>query len=112
MGFQDNSADICIDAVLTDLKRTAIGDFKLNKIRSRQDGVLWIELLRREHIAYGLDKQLVKYRIRDNSVSANKIKAIRKIWHIYRKYAELNIVKTIFYFSHYVFNNILRRFLK
>ena len=93
------------------INREMVGDFRLNKIRSRQDGVLWIELLKRGHIAYGLNKQLVKYRIRKNSVSANKLKAIFRIWYIYRKYAGLNIVRTSYYFTFYIFNNIMRRFV-
>lgn len=90
--------------------RERVGDFKLNPIRSRQDGVLWIELLRKGLIAYGLDQQLTKYRARNNSVSSNKIKAMKRIWYIYRKFAKLNLLKTSYYFSFYIFNNVKRRY--
>lgn len=94
------------------IDRKKVGDFRLNKIRSRQDGILWIELLEKGHYAYGLNKQLVKYRFRNNSISANKFKAMSKVWYIYRAYANLNLIQTSYYFLFYIFNNLKRRYLK
>lgn len=94
------------------IDKNIVGDFRLNKIRSRQDGILWIELLKRGHKAYGLNEQLVKYRYRNNSVSANKFKAISKVWYIYRAYAKLNFIQTLYFFFFYIYNNLKRRYLK
>ncbi len=94
------------------IDKSKVGDFRLNKIRSRQDGILWIELLKSGFIAYGLNEQLVKYRFRNDSVSANKLKAMSKVWYIYRAYAKLNFIQTLYFFFFYVYNNLKRRYLK
>lgn len=93
------------------INKNVVDDFKLNKIRSRQDGILWIELLKRGHTAFGLNEQLVKYRMRKNSISSNKYKAMMKIWFIYRRYAKLSVILTGYYFFYYILNNLKRRYL-
>lgn len=94
------------------INRDIVGEFKLSSIRTRQDGVLWIELLKKGHIAIGLNMQLTKYRSRKNSISANKYKAIKRIWYIYRKYAGLNLFNTSYYFIFYILNNVHRRYFQ
>ncbi|MBI9052574.1 MAG: glycosyltransferase family 2 protein [Bacteroidales bacterium] len=94
------------------INRDIVGEFKLSSIRTRQDGVLWIELLKKGYTAIGLNMQLTKYRSRKNSISANKLKAIKRIWYIYRKYAGLNLFYTFYYFMFYIINNIQRRYFQ
>jgi teichuronic acid biosynthesis glycosyltransferase TuaG len=94
------------------INKNIVGDVKLSSIRTRQDGVLWIELLKKGYIAIGLDMQLTKYRSRKNSISSNKLKAIKRIWYIYRKYAGLNLFYTFYYFIFYIVNNVHRRYFQ
>ena len=85
-----SKASECVDLV-HNLKYTEIGtstavidrklvgsDFQFSRIRARQDLMLWLELLGRGHHSFGINKPLVKYRIRDGQVSGNKIEMLVK----------------------------------
>ncbi len=118
--FYDIEVPISIDYI-SYLKNTIIGmstsmidlervkPFKFHNIRTRQDTYLWISLLKRGHIAYGLQEKLVKYRVRDNSISANKIKAAKRVWFLYYKLENLGLLKSTYYFMWYVFNALNKR---
>lgn len=84
-------------------------NFSFINIRSRQDYYLWLSLLKRGHIAYGIDEVTVKYRVRSNSISSNKIKGAKKVWDIYYKIEKLGMLKSSYYFVFYVFNAFKKR---
>ena len=70
--------------------------------RGGQDYATWLMLLRDGIVAYGINEELVKYRISDNSLSSNKLDSVCQIWEIQRMQEELpyyficlNIVKFI-----------------
>lgn len=88
---------------------TITGSFQFINIRTRQDTYLWISLLKRGIIAYGIDIPLVEYRVRANSISANKIKAAQRVWHIYYKIEKLGLFNSIYYFVLYGYNAIKKR---
>lgn len=82
---------------------------KLNKmympmILKRQDYGLWLAILKKTDYAYGINKPLATYRMREGSVSRNKFKAAQYQWRIYRKTERLNIFKSIYFFVHYAYN--------
>lgn len=82
---------------------------KLNKmympmILKRQDYGLWLAILKKTDYAYGINKPLATYRMREGSVSRNKFKAAQYQWRIYRKIERLNIFKSIYFFVHYAYN--------
>ena len=80
-------------------------------MRSREDTFLWCTLLQQGYMAYGIDEVLVQYRIRDSSVSANKMKAATQVWNLYNKKLQIPLGKCLFYFSCYVFHAFKKRFL-
>lgn len=84
-------------------------EFSFVNIRTRQDTYLWITLLKRGHIAYGIDKVLAAYRVRDSSISANKVKAARRVWYLYYNLEKLGLIKSAYYFSFYIYNAIKKR---
>lgn len=84
--------------------------FKFKNIRTRQDTYLWISLLKRGHKAYGMDKVLANYRVRKDSISANKIKAAKRVWYLYYNLEKLGFLRSVYYFSFYIFNAIKKRF--
>jgi teichuronic acid biosynthesis glycosyltransferase TuaG len=83
--------------------------FRMMDIRTRQDTSLWITLLGKGLLAYGLNEVLVKYRIHSNSISANKVKAAMQVWNVYFNIHRLGFFKSMYYFSFYVFNAIKKR---
>lgn len=85
-----------------------LGKVYMPLIRKRQDLGLWLKILKRTPYAYGLNEVLAQYQLRDDSVSANKKVAAQYTWRLYREVEQLSLVKTVYYFSHYAFNGILR----
>lgn len=79
-------------------------------IRRRQDYGLWLSLLKRTGYAYGLnDDSLAKYRLRSGSISSNKATTSVYTWRLYREVERLNIIKAVYYFSHYFIRAVLRK---
>jgi len=83
--------------------------FRMKNIRIRQDASLWITLLGKGFLAYGLDEVLVRYRIHSGSISANKIAAAAQVWNLYFNIHKLGLFKSLFYFSFYIFNAVKKR---
>lgn len=77
-------------------------------IRKRQDLGLWLKLLKKTDYAYGLNETLGLYKVRSDSISANKKSAALFTWRLYRDVEKLNIVKASYYFSHYAVRGLLR----
>ena len=93
------------------INKEMVGAFSFYNIRSRQDAYLWITLLKRGYIAYGIHKNLTKYRLRKESVSANKLKAAKMVWHLYFNLEKLGFLKASYYFGCYAYNATLKRII-
>lgn len=74
-----------------------------------EDTALWFRLLREEGTAHGLNRNLVLYRRTDNSLSSNKVVALRRIWNLYRKAEKLNVFQSSYYFVQWAVRAVLRR---
>lgn len=73
-----------------------LGKIYMPEIRKRQDYGLWQKILEKTN-GYGLNESLMLYRLRKNSISANKIELFKWQWKFYREVIELNIMKSLFY---------------
>lgn len=74
-----------------------------------EDTALWFQILREGNIAYGLDENLVTYRRPANSLSSNKMEALRRIWNLYRKQEKLNLFYSMYLFVGWAFRAVKRR---
>jgi teichuronic acid biosynthesis glycosyltransferase TuaG len=83
--------------------------FRMRDIRTRQDASLWITLLGRGYIAEGMNEVLVKYRVHSQSISSNKVRAAKQVWNLYFNLHRFGLLKSMYYFSFYVFNAIKKR---
>jgi glycosyltransferase involved in cell wall biosynthesis len=77
-------------------------------IRQGQDYALWLDLLRCNQEARGLNETLAIYQVRENSLSAKKIKGSTYIWYIYRNFEHFSFLKASYYFANYALRGILR----
>ena len=80
-------------------------------IRTRQDTYLWISLLKQGHAAYGISEPLGVYRVRGDSISANKIKSALQVWNLYFNFEKLGFIKSLYYLIFYLFNAIKKRII-
>lgn len=74
-----------------------------------EDYILWLQILKSGYEAYGLKKDLARYRISSNSLSGNKLKSAIWTWRIYRKIEKLNLWESLYYFLHYLLKGVLKR---
>ena len=74
-----------------------------------EDTATWWQILKTGELAYGLDENLVLYRRAGKSLSSNKIEALRRIWNLYRKAADLSIPQSCYYFVLWAFRAVKRR---
>lgn len=73
------------------------------------DYVLWLEILKTGKDAYGLNENLAYYRVMDRSVSSNKPRALKWVWHIYRKQQKINPLMSLFYIVNFSVNALMKR---
>ena len=85
-----------------------MGKFEVPNIRKRNDDALWLQMLKKEKYIYGMQSVLMKYRIRSNSISSNKLKVIKYHWILYRDIEHLGIGKSIFHIAYWCVIKILR----
>ena len=91
------------------IDKAEIGIFEFYNIRTRQDTYLWISLLKKGYNAYGFNTPLMKYRVRKESISANKLKAVQRVWFLYYHLEKLGFFKSLYYLSCYGFNALKKR---
>ncbi|WP_286711473.1 MULTISPECIES: glycosyltransferase family 2 protein [Sphingomonas] len=101
-----NNIIACLTAVY-DTKQ--LGKVFMPMIRKGQDYGLWLILLKRTGQAHGIDKVLGRYRVREFSISSNKLESSTWVWKIYREVMHLNLPTTLYYFSWYAATGVLRR---
>ncbi len=79
-----------------------LGKFSVPNIRKRNDDALWLQMLKKEPYIYGYPKVLVRYRIRKNSISENKLSLIKYHWQLYRDIEHLSVIRSIFHICFWV----------
>lgn len=81
--------------VMYDVKK--LGKFIVPNIRKRNDDALWLQILKKEKYIYGIPDVLMKYRVRQNSISSNKLDLIKYHWYLYRNIENLSIIRSVFH---------------
>jgi len=74
-----------------------MGKFEVPNIRKRNDDALWLQMLKKEKYIWGMPDVLMRYRIRQNSISSNKLKVIKYHWILYREIEHLNVFRSAFH---------------
>lgn len=80
-----------------------MGKFEVPNIRKRNDDALWLQMLKKEEYIYGMPDVLMRYRIRSNSISSNKLAVIKYHWILYREIEHLNVFRSAFHICWWCF---------
>lgn len=107
VGYDDLMKHCVIGCLTVMLDREKTGDQEMVNIRTRQDYAYWLAITKRGIRAYGLPEVLAKYRIVENSISRNKIKAAQRQWYVYREIEKQNLIKSLWYFANYAIAGII-----
>lgn len=74
-----------------------------------EDSATWWQILRNGHVAKGMDEVLAIYRRPAQSLSSNKLKAIQRIWYLYRKVEKLPLITSCIAFVGWAYRATVRR---
>ena len=94
---------IATSTVLVD--RQLAGDIRMERVYY-DDFVCWLSILKRGHVARGLDEDLMRYRVVSQSVSRNKGRSAGEVWKTYRGVERLGLVPAAWHFSRYALNAV------
>lgn len=92
--------------------------FNMNKLTKEQiympcvvseDTACWWKVLKNIEYAYGMNKTLAYYRRSENTLSSNKLVAIKRIWFLYTRVEKLPFLKALYCFVNYAIRAVLRR---
>lgn len=70
-------------------------------LRRRQDAATWLQILKSGYNCYGIEESLCFYRRVSNSLSSNKVKAVKGVWFLYRDIEKLPLLASCYYFVRY-----------
>lgn len=84
-----------------------LGKFKVPNIR-KNDDALWLQILKKEKYIYGIDDVLIKYRIRKNWISSNKLQLVKYHWNLYRDIEYLSVTRWVFHICYWGLIKILK----
>lgn len=85
-----------------------MGKFAVPNIRKRNDDALWLQMLKKEKYIWGMPDVLMRYRIRSNSISSNKLKVIKYHWILYREVEHLSVLRSVFHICWWCFLKVFR----
>ncbi len=94
--------------VLLDTAKTGRELIHMPVVKS-EDTALWWKLLRNGFTVYGLDEVLAIYRRPAQSLSSNKLEAVKRIWHLYREQEKLSLLYSAYNFVFWAFRATIRR---
>lgn len=100
---------IWTSTVMLDMSKLSKDDIYMPNVRRGQDTATWWKILKKIDKAYGLNEILSFYRRTNNSLSSNKIKALKRTWNLYRNVEHLNFCYSLYCFLFYCINAIKRR---
>ncbi|WP_195500772.1 glycosyltransferase family 2 protein [Bacteroides clarus] len=75
---------------------------------AHEDYIMWLSILKRGYIAKNTNTVTALYRVRNRSVSSNKLKAIFWQWSIYVNVEKTGYLKAVYYFVNYAYRAFLK----
>ena len=91
-----NSCDIGLSTVMIDLKFLKKNNLKFPKIKTKEDYVLWLKILKKIPYIKGINKNLTDYRKRKDSLSSNIFTSIINGFKVYKNYMKMGYIESIY----------------
>ena len=96
------SCDIGLSTVM--IKKKILTGRGFPKLRTKEDFVLWLELLKKDVKIFGLKSKLVIWRETANSLSSSIFQKLCDGYRVYKIYMKFNMIKSIYYLICLSFN--------
>jgi len=100
---------IFTSTVVFDITKLRKNQIQMPDVRRGQDTACWWSVLKICDNAFGLNEIQSYYRRTPTTLSANKIKALKRTWHLYTKVEEINAFKSLYCFCIYSLRAVARR---
>lgn len=100
-----NTAIACLTVMVN---REKAGDFEMPLLTHFEDQCTWQSILERGYEAYGLNENLALYRVSSGSLTANKGKAAKRQWDVYRKHFRFSLFRSSIYFVSYAMHAVIK----
>ena len=91
-----NSCDIGLSTVMVELKFLKTNNLKFPKIKTKEDYVLWLRVLKKISYIKGLNISLTCYRKRKDSLSSSKITSIISGYNVYKNYMKMGYLESLY----------------
>jgi glycosyltransferase involved in cell wall biosynthesis len=85
-----------------------LGKKRMPDIFKRQDMGLWLQYLEEIPFAFGIQKPMAIYRIRENSLSRKKSKLLKYQWQFYREVEHLSIFQSFYYMINWMYKGFVK----
>lgn len=82
------------------IKREVALEFPMKHSEIHEDYLMWLEILKKYYIAYGINQPLLAYRLTKNGKSRKKMKSAKMTFKVYRMLKYGRIKSFAFMFSH------------
>jgi teichuronic acid biosynthesis glycosyltransferase TuaG len=89
------SCDIGLSTVIVE-NRIFTENCKFPNLKTKEDFVLWLQILKNQNIFGGIDKKLTYWRDLDNSLSSSTIQKLSDGFKVYRVYMKFNFIKSLY----------------
>ena len=103
------SCDIGLSTVICKKKLFDNENYFFPKIKTKEDFVVWLKLLKDGVEVKGLDKNLTSWRKLNNSLSSSSLQKIFDGYKVYRYYLKFNIFKSFMYLFLLSINYLIKR---
>lgn len=88
----------CIGCLTAIYDTQKVGKMYMSSLRKRQDWGLWLEIIAKCKVAYGVKEPLAYYRLRKGSISNKKLSLIKYNINVYRTILKYSSLKSYFLF--------------
>ena len=89
------SCDIGLSTVM--LKNRILKKFNFPSLKTKEDFVLWINIIKSGHTLLGINKNLTLWRNVKNSQSSNIMQKLLDGYRVYNKYLKFNFIISMYY---------------
>lgn len=79
-----------------------LGKIKIPDIKKRNDYVMWLSVVKKAGMLYGMEEPLASHRIRNGSLSKKKANLVRYHWKVYREIEKLSLLKSSYLIIYWV----------
>ncbi len=76
-----------------------------------EDYAFWLSILKSGYIARNTSTVAALYRVRKQSVSANKLRILSWQWHIYRRVEHIGVLRSAYYYMFYAVSALRKSFI-